>query len=103
MEGIPSWPRMSRYVEVECLSCASTESMLQKFKIPDLRKRMVPVYTFEPSPELPTEIQCRIWSLAARVEETQPNIHRVLYMHNKPGQNEEFNYKHLSKYLKGSS
>jgi hypothetical protein len=103
MKGFPSWPRTSRFIEVECLSCASTESKLQKFKIPGLRKRMVPAYTFELSPKLPTEIQYRIWSLAARVEETPPNIHRVVCMHDEPGQNGEFNYKHFSKYLKGSS
>jgi hypothetical protein len=64
---------------------------------------MVPVYTFELSPKLPTEIQYRIWSLAARVEGFQPNVHRVVCMHEEPGQNGEFNYKHFSKYLKGSS
>ena len=94
---------MSRFVEVECFSCASTESRLQKFKIPGLRKRMVPAYTFELFPKLPTEIQYRIWSLAARVEETKPNVHRVISMREERGRSGEINYKHFSKYLEGSS
>ena len=64
---------------------------------------MVPAYTFELFPKLPTEIQYRIWSLAARVEETKPNVHRVISMREERGQSGEINYKHFSKYLEGSS
>ncbi|CAG8982312.1 hypothetical protein HYALB_00005312 [Hymenoscyphus albidus] len=61
-------------IEVEMVNTFSWHIM--NLGIEQLRKRIIPTYTFDRFRELPMELRLRIWSFASRVED--PRLHMPL-------------------------
>ncbi|CZR56775.1 uncharacterized protein PAC_06664 [Phialocephala subalpina] len=59
----------------------------QDHGIAEIRKRIVPAYTFDKFRELPTELQLRIWSFASR--STEP---RITHLHRMEGEDTNLDF-----------
>jgi hypothetical protein len=83
-------------------SASACDTDLEKMYegIDEIRKHAVPAYTFTKFPDLPPEIQLRIWSLAARTEE--PQVHYVVAMIDDELAS-SWNWSYFSYELEGSS